>query len=158
MEPIKINVEVSLSEATLETLRTIAVSISSAIMTNNLREVVDSEEQVRSLGAEVIEGQRDVQRALSDQKKEEAKEKPAEAPTAEQPATEEDPGDMPDFEAISDDDMILATRKAVAGMKAAGKSPVIIRTEIFAKYGISESKACPPEKRAELYNELAKLW
>jgi len=154
MDAIKINVEVSLSEATLEALRAIAVSVSSAIMTTNLSKVLADKELVRTVGAEVIEGQREVQTAVSEQKKE-LKEEAAEEAAA--PA-EDIPGDLPDFDEVSDDELISATRKAVAGVKAKGKSPAFIRTDIFKKYGISESKACPAEKRAELLDELKKLW
>ena len=50
--------------------------------------------------------------------------------------------------------MAEATRAAVTRLKAAGKSTLFIRTEIFAKYGCDNSAGCPVSKRPALLAEL----
>ena len=160
MEPLKINVEVSLSENTIAALRGIAIAISSVMMSNNLDKHLSNEEDKEKVAEAIVNQQRDLQESIITRKAEEA------APAEETAASTESnsdlpgdlPGDLPEDDAISDDELIDATRKAVSGVKAKGKSPVFIRTEIFAKYGISESKACPQEHRRELIDELKKLW
>lgn len=156
MEPLKINVEVSLSENTIAALRGIAIAISSVMMSNNLDKHLSNEEDKEKVAEAIVNQQRDLQESIITGKTEEAA--PAEETAANADSNLVLPGDLPEDDAISDDELIDATRKAVSGVKAKGKSPVFIRTEIFAKYGISESKACPQEHRRELIDELKKLW
>lgn len=157
MEPLKINVEVSLSENTVAALRGIAIAISSVMMSNNLGKHLSNEEDKEKVAEAIVNQQRDLQESIITGKAEKAA--PAEETAANADSNSDIPGDLPeDDAAISDDELIDATRKAVSGVKAKGKSPVFIRTEIFAKYGISESKACPQERRRELIDELKKLW
>ena len=156
MEPLKINVEVSLSENTIAALRGIAIAISSVMMSNNLDKHLSNEEDKEKVAEAIVNQQRDLQESIITGKAEEAA--PAEKTAANADSNSDLPGDLPADDAISDDELIDATRKAVSGVKAKGKSPVFIRTEIFAKYGISESKACPQERRRELIDELKQLW
>ena len=86
-------------------------------------------------------------------KAEEAEEPAAPAEVASAPQerpTNEAPEDLP----ISDEEMAEATRAAVTRLKAAGKSTLFIRTEIFAKYGCNNSAGCPVSKRPALLAEL----
>lgn len=156
MEPLKINVEVSLSENTIAALRGIAIAISSVMMSNNLDKHLSKEEDKEKVAEAIVNQQRDMQKSIIMGKAEEAA--PADETAANAESNSDLPGDLPEDDAISDDELIDATRKAVSGVKAKGKSPVFIRTEIFAKYGISESKSCPQERRRELIDELKQLW
>lgn len=143
MEPFKIQIEVKLSDETLEAIKRIALA---AIFTKLTPE--DQEEIERNTFKD---------------------EEPAKAPEA--PAAEPAPeiGDMPEeiaapaqapaaeVKEISDDEVAAKTREAVAALKKQKRSATIIRTEIFAKYGISQSVACPQERRAELLADLENI-
>lgn len=152
MEPLKIQIEVSLSKATLEVIKNVAVAISSTIMTKAV-----TDEVAKETVSAVVEAQKDLVEngAQADPAKPaEPKKNEAAAPVQEQLAA----GDLPESDVITDDLMAEATRKAVAGCKSRGESSTRIRTEIFTKYGIAKSAACPQDKRAALYEDLKTLW
>ena len=130
MEPLKLYIEVTLSD---ESINKLAATIGTAISA--------------SLPHTAKEGSSKATKA------EEAEEPaaPAEAaPAPQEKPTNEAPEDLP----ISDEEMAEATRAAVTRLKAAGKSTLFIRTEIFAKYGCNNSAGCPVSKRPALLAEL----
>ena len=130
MEPLKLYIEVTLSD---ESINKLAATIGTAIS--------DSLLNIAKEG-------------FSKATKAEEAEEPA-APAEAAPAPQEKPTneaseDLP----ISDEEMAEATRAAVTRLKAAGKSTLFIRTEIFAKYGCNNSAGCPVSKRPALLAEL----
>lgn len=127
MEPFKINIEISLSEKSIAALMTLL---------DKSRAVVPASEPA---GA-VIPSIRPVA-ALP-------RPEPAEAP--ETAADAAPAADLP----VADEELLAATRDAVARIKSAGGSPSIIREQVFSKYGISSSTQCPEEKRAALLKDL----
>lgn len=147
MEPFKIQVEVKLSDETIEAIKRIALA---AIFTKLTPE---AQEEIEKNTFKEDEPEKDAQ--------------PAEAPAAEAPAAET-VGDMPEeiaepapaqakAEEISDDVIAAKTREAVAELKRQKRSSTLIRSEIFAKYEISQSIKCPQERRAEFLADLEAL-
>ena len=130
MEPLKLYIEVTLSD---ESINKLAATIGTAIS--------DSLLNIAKEG-------------FSKATKAEGAEEPA-APAEAAPAPQEKPtNDAPEDLPISDEEMAEATRAAVTRLKAAGKSTLFIRTEIFAKYGCNNSAGCPVSKRPALLAEL----
>lgn len=130
MEPLKLYIEVTLSD---ESINKLAATIGTAISDSLLNIAKEGFSKAT--------------------KAEEAEEPaaPAEAaPAPQEKPTNEAPEDLP----ISDEEMAEATRAAVTRLKAAGKSTLFIRTEIFAKYGCNNSAGCPVSKRPALLTEL----
>ena len=130
MEPLKLYIEVTLSD---ESINKLAATIGTAISDSLLNIAKEGFSKAT--------------------KAEEAEEPaaPAEAaPASQEKPTNEAPEDLP----ISDEEMAEATRAAVTRLKAAGKSTLFIRTEIFAKYGCDNSAGCPVSKRPALLAEL----
>ena len=130
MENLQINVEISFSKETIETLKQIATA---AIMTTLSKSDV---EQAKDIIAHA-------------QYEEEKKETSA----AEQETTDNPEADPAWYE-VTDQELAQATKNAVQRVKAKHQSPAFIRTEIFKKYGISQSVDCPKERRAELLADL----
>ena len=130
MEPLKLYIEVTLSD---ESINKLAATIGTAISDSLLN--IAKEGFSRATKAEEAEEPA----------------APAEAaPAPQEKPTNEAPEDLP----ISDEEMAEATRAAVTRLKAAGKSTLFIRTEIFAKYGCNNSAGCPVSKRPALLAEL----
>lgn len=130
MEPLKLYIEVTLSD---ESINKLAATIGTAISDSLLN--IAKEGFSRATKAEEAEEPA----------------APAEAaPAPQEKPTNEAPEDLP----ISDEEMAEATRAAVTRLKAAGKSTLFIRTEIFAKYGCDNSAGCPVSKRPALLAEL----
>ena len=130
MEPLKLYIEVTLSD---ESINKLAATIGTAISDSLLNIAKEGFSKAT--------------------KAEEAEEPaaPAEAaPAPQEKPTNEAPEDLP----ISDEEMAEATRAAVTRLKAAGKSTLFIRTEIFAKYGCNNRAGCPVSKRPALLAEL----
>ena len=130
MEPLKLYIEVTLSD---ESINKLAATIGTAISDSLLNIAKEGFSKAT--------------------KAEEAEEPaaPAEAaPAPQERPTNEAPEDLP----IADEEMAEATRAAVTRLKAAGKSTLFIRTEIFAKYGCNNSAGCPVSKRPALLAEL----
>ena len=130
MEPLKLYIKVTLSD---ESINKLAATIGTAISDSLLNIAKEGFSKAT--------------------KAEEAEEPaaPAEAaPAPQEKPTNEAPEDLP----ISDEEMAEATRAAVTRLKAAGKSTLFIRTEIFAKYGCNNSAGCPVSKRPALLAEL----
>lgn len=134
MEPLKLYIEVTLSDESINKLAaTIGTAISDSV-TNTLLNIAKE--------------------GFSKATKAEEAEEPA-APAEAAPAPQERPTDeAPEDLTISDEEMAEATRAAVTRLKAAGKSTLFIRTEIFAKYGCNNSAGCPVSKRPALLAEL----
>lgn len=130
MEPLKLYIEVTLSD---ESINKLASTIGTAISDSLLN--IAKEGFSKATTAEEAEEPA----------------APAEAaPAPQEKPTNEAPEDLP----ISDEEMAEATRAAVTRLKAAGKSTLFIRTEIFAKYGCDNSAGCPVSKRPALLAEL----
>ena len=130
MEPLKLYIEVTLSD---ESINKLAATIGTAISDSLLN--IAKEGFSKATKAEEAEDPA----------------APAEAaPAPQEKPTNEAPEDLP----ISDEEMAEATRAAVTRLKAAGKSTLFIRTEIFAKYGCNNSAGCPVSKRPALLAEL----
>ena len=134
MEPLKLYIEVTLSD---ESINKLAATIGKAIsysVTSTMLNIAKED--------------------FSKAPKAEGAEEPAAAaeaaPAPQEKPTNEAPEDLP----ISDEEMAEATRAAVTRLKAAGKSTLFIRTEIFAKYGCNNSAGCPVSKRPALLAEL----
>ena len=130
MEPLKLYIEVTLSDESINRLAaTIGTAISDSLLNiakegfNKATKAEEAEEPAASAEA---------------------------APAPQERPTNEAPEDLP----ISDEEMAEATRAAVTRLKAAGKSTLFIRTEIFAKYGCNNSAGCPVSKRPALLAEL----
>ncbi|MBQ0144985.1 MAG: hypothetical protein KBS78_07415 [Bacteroidales bacterium] len=137
MEPLKLNIEVTLSDESINKL----VTALGAAIGGSFAGVL----------AKLANG------ALEEAPKAEAVEEPA-APVEAAPAPQEKPADdIPEDLPITDEEMAEATRAAVTRLKAAGKSILFIRTEIFAKYGCNNSAGCPLSKRPALLEELQNI-
>lgn len=137
MEPLKLYIEVTLSDESINKLATAVGKAVTYSVTNTMLNIAK-------------EG---FSKATKAEEAEEAEEPaaPAEAaPAPQEKPTNEAPEDLP----ISDEEMAEATRAAVTRLKAAGKSTLFIRTEIFAKYGCNNSAGCPVSKRPALLAEL----
>ena len=130
MEPLKLYIEVTISDTSINKLTAaVATAISDSVL-NIAKE------------------------GFSKATKAEEAEEPA-APAEAAPAPQEKPtSEAPEDLPISDEEMAEATRAAVTRLKAAGKSTLFIRTEIFAKYGCNNSAGCPVSKRPALLAEL----
>lgn len=134
MEPLKLYIEVTLSD---ESINKLATSVSKAISDSVISIMLNIAKE-----------------GFSNATKAEEAEEPA-APTEPAPAPQEKPtNEAPEDLPISDEEMAEATRAAVTRLKAAGKSTLFIRTEIFAKYGCNNSAGCPVSKRPALLAEL----
>lgn len=134
MEPLKLYIEVTLSDESINKLAaTIGTAISDSV-TNTLLNIAK-------------EG---FSKATKAEEAEEPSAPAEPAPAPQEKPTNEAPEDLP----ISDEEMAEATRAAVTRLKAAGKSTLFIRTEIFAKYGCNNSAGCPVSKRPALLAEL----
>lgn len=130
MEPLKLYIEVTLSD---ESINKLAATIGTAISDSLLNIAKEGFSKA------------------TEAKETEEPAAPAEvAPAPQEKPTNEAPEDLP----ISDEEMAEATRAAVTRLKAAGKSTLFIRTEIFAKYGCNNSAGCPVSKRPALLAEL----
>lgn len=130
MEPLKLYIEVTLSD---ESINKLAATIGTAIS--------DSLLNIAKEGFSKATKAKEAEEPAA----------PAEAaPAPQEKPTNEAPEDLP----ISDEEMAEATRAAVTRLKAAGKSTLFIRTEIFAKYGCDNSAGCPVSKRPALLAEL----
>ena len=130
MEPLKLYIEVTLSD---ESINKLAATIGTAIS--------DSLLNIAKEGFSKATKAKEAEEPTA----------PAEpAPAPQEKPTNEAPEDLP----ISDEEMAEATRAAVTRLKAAGKSTLFIRTEIFAKYGCNNSAGCPVSKRPALLAEL----
>ena len=130
MEPLKLYIEVTLSD---ESINKLAATIGTAISDSLLN--IAKEGFSKATKAEEAEEPAAAAEA---------------APAPQERPTNEAPEDLP----ISDEEMAEATRAAVTRLKAAGKSTLFIRTEIFAKYGCNNSAGCPVSKRPALLAEL----
>ena len=130
MEPLKLYIEVTLSD---ESINKLAATIGTAIS--------DSLLNIAKEG---------FSKATKAEETEEPAAQAEAAPAPQEKPTNEAPEDLP----ISDEEMAEATRAAVTRLKAAGKSTLFIRTEIFAKYGCNNSAGCPVSKRPALLAEL----
>jgi len=132
MEAVKINIEVSLQEATLTILKQIADTLCAAnIVKSNPEAAADLCNQLE---------------------KRETEKKPA--PAKNVAAVPEDKAPAAPAPSKSDDEITDAQlRQAVKACK--DRVPVSeIRNSIFAKYGIESSVECPPARRAELLSDL----
>ena len=130
MEPLKLYIEVTLSD---ESINKLAATIGTAIS--------DSLLNIAKEGFSKATKAKETEEPAA----------PAEAaPAPQEKPTNEASEDLP----ISDEEMAEATRAAVTRLKAAGKSTLFIRTEIFAKYGCNNSAGCPVSKRPALLAEL----
>lgn len=134
MEPLKLYIEVTLSD---ESINKLATDVVTAINDSVINTLLNLEKEGFSKATKAKEA-----------------EDPA-APVDATPAPQEKPTNKtPEVLTISDEVMAEATRAAVTRLKAAGKSTLFIRTEIFAKYGCSNSAGCPISKRPALLAEL----
>ena len=134
MEPLKLYIEVTISDESINKLATAVGTAISESVTNTLLNIAKE--------------------GLSKATKAKEGEEPA-APVEAAPAPQERPtNETPEARHITDEEMAEATRAAVTRLKAAGKSTLFIRTEIFAKYGCSNSAGCPISKRPALLAEL----
>ena len=130
MEPLKLYIEVTLSD---ESINKLAATIGTAIS--------DSLLNIAKEGFSKATKAKEAEEPAA----------PAEAaPAPQEKLADKAPEDLP----ISDEEMAEATRAAVTRLKAAGKSTLFIRTEIFAKYGCNNSAGCPVSKRPALLAEL----
>lgn len=137
MENLQINVEISFSKETIETLKQIATA---AIMTTLTKSDI---EQAKDIIA---------QTQYEEEKKEQAEAAAAaEAPQEEAPQEQEP---QSEWYEVTDQELAQATKNAVQRVKAKHQSPTFIRSEIFKKYGINQSIECPKESRPELLREL----
>lgn len=132
MEPIKINVEVNLGEATLAVLKT--------IFNTTLVQAPTTE-------------------AATKKEKPQAEPAPAPQPQPEAPATVEDddlpPNDAPDpvRETPTEDD----ARQAVKAARGRGVPAKAIKEFMQKVFNIASSVECPAERRQELINGLNNL-
>ena len=134
MEPLKLYIEVTLSDESINKLATAVGTAISESVTNTLLSIAKE--------------------GFSKAIKAEEAEEPA-APVEAAAAPQERPtNETSEARHITDEEMAEATRAAVTRLKAAGKSTIFIRTEIFAKYGCSNSAGCPISKRPALLAEL----
>ena len=134
MEPLKLYIEVTLSDESINKLTTDVVK---AVSDSVIRILLNLKKEGFA-------------KATKAEKAEEPAAPAEAAPAPQERPTNEAPEDLP----ISDEEMAEATRAAVTRLKAAGKSTLFIRTEIFAKYGCNNSAGCPVSKRPALLAEL----
>jgi hypothetical protein len=137
MNPIKINIDVNLGEETLKVMRELAIELMTRLIAGINAGVKDGESEDMPDFDAAPKAEAGVAQA--------APETPAPVPAATQ------------AKVISDDDIARATRETVARLKAAGQSPLIVRTEVFAKYNINQSTECPATSREAFLADLEKL-
>lgn len=138
MEPLRINVEVSLSKETLAVLRAL----------------VGAKE---STGFDIPAPQPDPEQPKRKAKKAE----PAPAPEVPQPTpAQADDDDLPADDAPDPKKPAPTEAEARAAVKAAkdrGVSPKVIKTYMQDNFGIASSVDCPEERRQELIDGLNRL-
>lgn len=141
MEPLKINIEVSLSKETLAVLRAL----------------VGAKE---STGFDIPAPQPEPEQPKRRTKKTE----PAPAPEAPQPdpaPSQADDDDLPPDDAPAPEKKPTPSeadaRAAVKAAKDRGVSPKVIRSYMQESFGIASSVDCPAERRQELIEGLNKL-
>jgi hypothetical protein len=140
MEPLKINIEVSLSEATIAALKGI-------------------------FGAQIIAAPAKVEEPAPEPKKAAKKAEPAPAPQPEPaPAPTVDDDDLPPSNAELAEKAAAAAVPTEAEMRAAiqatrkrGVAAKTIRQYIHDTFGVETSVECPESRRQELIDGLAKL-
>lgn len=140
MEPLKINIEVSLSEATIAALKGI-------------------------FGAQIIAAPAKVEEPAPEPKKAAKKAEPAPAPQPEPaPAPTVDDDDLPPSNAELAEKAAAAAVPTEAEMRAAiqatrkrGVAAKTIRQYIHDTFGVKTSVECPESRRQELIDGLAKL-
>lgn len=140
MEPLKINIEVSLSEATIAALKGI-------------------------FGAQIIAAPAKVEEAAPEPKKAAKKAEPAPAPQPEPaPAPTVDDDDLPPSNAELAEKAAAAAVPTEAEMRAAiqatrkrGVAAKTIRQYIHDTFGVETSVECPESRRQELIDGLANL-
>lgn len=162
MEPLKINIEVSLSDRTLETLRNCVTAVASTLIIQNVAEntgKIPAEEApemvtvARAAAASIVTGRN---KAVSGPQTKETEKAPAPAGEA-APAAPEAPTEEPQAQAaetpaeISDPDLRAVVQQA---KKRVGAQAI---RAVFAKFNIEVSIDCPQERRAELVDELNAL-
>lgn len=138
MEPLKINIEVSLSEATIAALKGI-------------------------FGAQIIAAPAKVEEPAPEPKKAAKKAEPAPAPQPE-PAPTVDDDDLPPSNAELAEKAAAAAVPTEAEMRAAiqatrkrGVAAKTIRQYIHDTFGVETSVECPESRRQELIDGLANL-
>lgn len=138
MEPLKINIEVSLSEATIAALKGI-------------------------FGAQIIAAPAKVEEPAPEPKKAAKKAEPAPAPQPE-PAPTVDDDDLPPSNAELAEKAATAAVPTEAEMRAAiqatrkrGVAAKTIRQYIHDTFGVETSVECPESRRQELIDGLANL-
>ena len=140
MEPLKINIEVSLSEATIAALKGI-------------------------FGAQIIAAPAKVEEPVPEPKKAAKKAEPAPAPQPEPaPAPTVDDDDLPPSNAELAEKAAAAAVPTEAEMRAAiqatrkrGVAAKTIRQYIHDTFGVETSVECPENRRQELIDGLNKL-
>lgn len=140
MEPLKINIEVSLSEATIAALKGI-------------------------FGAQIIAAPAKVEEPASEPKKAAKKAEPAPAPQPQPaPAPTVDDDDLPPSNAELAEKAAAAAVPTEAEMRAAiqatrkrGVAAKTIRQYIHDTFGVETSVECPENRRQELIDGLANL-
>lgn len=131
---VKINFEVSLSEATLSGLKDIilAATMPSLVSKIDLREVISQ--------------------AAQEEKKEQAEPQPAKKAEAPKPSKKEAENPTP-AEEVSELQLFEAVK---AAQKVRGVAPKTVR-EVFKEFGIASSSECPAERRKELLDRINAL-
>ena len=134
MEPLKIQIEVSLSEATLSGLKEIilAATMPSLVSKIDLHEAVSQ--------------------AAQEEKKEQAEPAPVKKAEVPKPAKKEAENPAP-AEEVSELELFEAVK---AAQKVRGIAPKTVR-EVFKEFGISASSECPAERRKELLDRINAL-
>lgn len=152
MEPLKINIEVSLSNGTLEALRRCVTAVTAAIITNHIAhgEKIAEDDAKAAIAAafNLVEGSEAENGAAQAPQNEETEEAPAESGDAAPAAPE-----APAAEARTYTDPEL---RAVVKEAKTRTSAQHVR-EVFAKFDIATSIDCPQERRAELVDALNAL-
>ena len=148
MEPIKINIEVNLGEATLAVLGRLLTAAQNAPVAAQATPVVETPAPAPKKAKKAAETPQP---------------EPAPAPAPE-PAVDEEPvEDLPPDDAPDPAPKKAAApteadaRKAVKAAKDRGVSAKIIREYMQTSFGIASSVECPEERRQELIEGLAKL-
>ena len=131
---VKINFEVSLSEATLSGLKEIilAATMPSLVSKIDLHEAVSQ--------------------AAQEEKKEQAEPAPVKKAEVPKPAKKEAENPAP-AEEVSELELFEAVK---AAQKVRGIAPKTVR-EVFKEFGISASSECPAERRKELLDRINAL-
>lgn len=138
----KLEIEVNLGESTIDALKRIAAAAIYARLGDAPEDTTTEDEKPAE--ETPIENLPDMP---SDEELERMEREKAEAEAKPEPQVEE----------ISDDEVAAATRSVVSALKKQGKSALIVRKEVFAKYGISQSTDCPKDQRAALIADMNAL-